>query len=263
MSQLNRLIFLICALGASLASYAQYTILPKPIGNESLVYETEKIFEVRAHSNGFSIGYNIATIETWYRTSYYYFDIGSLKHPKEYSQNFKFFNTGTSRESSRPFIFGKQNRLYALRAGLGKKRYFSERARRKSVVVGMNYEYGFTLGVLKPYYLKLKEFVDGDGRPELVVEKYSEENAASFLDETDIFGGAEFRYGLNELRIKPGFHGKIGANFSWGTTENIVKALEVGIMLDLFLSKVPIMILEENKPYFLNVYLTLQLGKRS
>ncbi len=263
MKQLLRLLFTICCLGLTHSIYSQYTILPKPIGNESLVYESERIFDIRVHSNGFSLGYTVATIETWYRTSYYYFDFGSLKHPKEYSQNFKFFNPGTSGESSRPFIFGKQNRLYAMRAGLGKKRYFSERARRKSVVVGMNYEYGFTLGILKPYYLKLKDFTDGDGNPRIYDAKYSEENAAAFLDETVIFGGAEFRHGLNELRLKPGFHGKIGANFSWGTTENIIKALEVGLMLDLFLSKVPIMILEENRPYFLNVYLTLQLGKRS
>lgn len=244
-------------------TFGQYTILPKPIGNESLVYETEKIFDIRLHSNGLSLGYSVADIETWYRTRYYYFDIGSLKHRKEYSQNFKFFNSGTLRESSRPFIYGKQNRLYALRAGIGKKRYYSERARRKSVVVGMNYEYGFTLGILKPYYLKLKRFVDGGSESTITEEKYSEENAGLFLDETNIFGGAEFRHGLDELRIKPGFHGKIGANFSWGTTENLIKALEVGLMADLFLSKVPIMILEENKPYFLNVYLTLQFGKRS
>jgi hypothetical protein len=241
---------------------AQYTILPKPIGNESLVYETEKVFDLRVHSNGLSLGYSVATIETWYRTSYYYFDIGSLKHRKEYSQNFKFFNTGQVNESSRPFIYGKQNRLYTLRGGMGKKRYFSERARKKSIVVGMNYEYGFTLGILKPYYLKLNGFDDG-GENDLTVEKYSEESADRFLDETKIFGGAEFRHGLDELKIKPGIHGKLGANFSWGTADHLVKALEVGIMADVFLSKVPIMILEENKPYFLNVYLTLQFGKRS
>ncbi len=240
----------------------QYTILPKPIGDESLVYETERIFDIRLHSNGFSLGYSVADIETWYRTSYYYFDIGSLKHRKEYSQNFKFFSGGSTRESSRPFIYGKQNRLYALRAGIGKKRYYSERARRKSVVVGVAYEYGFTIGILKPYYLKLRRFVDG-GEDDITEEKYSADNADLFLDETSIFGGAEFRYGLDELKLKPGFHGKLGANFSWGTTETFVKALEVGIMADLFLSKVPIMIIEENKPYFLNVYLTLQLGKRS
>lgn len=261
---LNRLHLIAFVCFTSISSVlAQYTILPKPIGESSLVYETEKIGEFRAHSNGFSLGYSIGTIETWYRTTYYYFDIGSLKHTKEYSQNFKIFNSGIFSEASKPFVYGKKNRLYALRGGIGKKQFFSEKARKKSVVVGLNYEYGFTIGILKPYYLKLQKFADGIADPKIKPERYSEENHDDFLDETAIFGGAEFKHGLSEIKIKPGFHGKVGAHFSWGNQDHLIKALEVGLMVDVFLSKVPIMILEENKPYFVNVYLTLQLGKRS
>jgi hypothetical protein len=242
---------------------AQYTILPKPIGEESLVYESERVFHVRAHSNGLSLGYSVGEIQTWYKTKYYYFDIGSLKNSKEYSQNFRFFSQTLGAESSKSFIYGKINRLYALRAGVGNKRYFSEKARRKSVIVGINYEYGFTLGALKPYYLKLKRESDRGIVVSEPPEKYSEENKDLFLDETSIFGGAEFRYGLDEIRLKPGIHGKFGTNFSWGNQDNLIKALEVGLMADVFLSKVPLMATEQNKQYFLNVYLTLQFGKRS
>ena len=242
----------------ALAGYSQYTILPKPIGEESIVYETERVLHLRAHSNGFSLGYTVADIETWYKSSYYFFDIGSLKNPKEYSQNFRFFVPNLSSQPSRAFIFGKINRLYALRAGVGHKKYFSERARRKSIIVGINYEYGFTLGVLRPYYIK---FRGSDGVPDVV--KYTGDNADEFLDETNIYGGAEFRYGWDEIKLKPGFHGQFGTNFTWGNQDNIVKALEVGVMADLFLSKVPLMLTEVNKPYFVNVYLTLQFGKRS
>jgi len=242
-------------------AHGQYKILPKPLGDESLVFEREKIFELRIHSNGLSIGYSVADIETWYRTRYYYFDVGSLKNPKEYSQNFRNFTAGLFSQSSKSFVFGKQNRLYALRAGIGKKRLFSEKARKKSVVVGVTYEYGFTMGLLKPYYLKLAP--SGDGTEDPVAEKYSAENADRFLDETLIFGGAEFKHGLDEIKIRPGLHGKIGTNFSWGNNDRLIKALEVGLMVDVFLNKVPIMIIEENKPYFLNVYITLQIGKRS
>ncbi|NND05738.1 MAG: hypothetical protein HKN87_05105 [Saprospiraceae bacterium] len=258
---MNNCFFLVFALSMTFSwVHGQYKILPKPIGDESLVFEQEKIFELRFHSNGMSIGYSVADIETWYRTRYYYFDAGSLRNPKEYSQNFRNFG-GISGETSRSFVFGKQNRLYALRAGIGKKRLFSEKARKKSVVVGVSYEYGFTMGLLKPYYLNLRPPGDGTGNPE--PEKYTEDNADRFLDETLIFGGAEFKEGLDEIKIRPGLHGKLGANFSWGNNDRLIKALEVGLMLDVFLNKVPIMIIEENKPYFLNVYITLQIGKRS
>jgi hypothetical protein len=89
---------------ATIASYGQYTILPKPIGEESLVYETERIFHIRAHSNGLSLGYSVGDIETYYKTRYYFFDIGSLKNAKEYSQNFRFFTSNLG-EASRSFIY--------------------------------------------------------------------------------------------------------------------------------------------------------------
>lgn len=254
------LIFLV---SASMA-YAQYTIQPKPLGDEnSLVYTAEQILDVRIHTHGMSFGYTKASIQTWYKTVYRYFDIGSLRDSREYSQNFKFFNQGVFRENSKSFVYGKQNSLYALRAGIGKRRAFSEKARKKSVIVAMNYEYGVTLGLLKPYYLKLTRFDETGSEQEIVAEKYSEENHDIFLDETLIFGGAEFRRGLDELKLRPGFHGKFGMNFAWGNVDRIVKAIEVGIMADVFLSSVPIMVTERNRPYFLNLYLSLQLGRRS
>ncbi len=243
---------------------AQYTIQPKPIGEStSLVFTQEQIFDIRAHTHGMSFGYTKAQINTWYKTTYTYFDLGSLRNSREHSQNFKFFNQGIFRESSKAFVYGKKNSLYALRAGIGKRRSFSEKARKKNVIVGLNYEYGVTLGLLKPYYLKLTRFIDGGAEQQISVEKYSEENRDLFLDETLIFGGAEFRHGLSELKLRPGVHGKIGMNFAWGNVDRMIKAIEVGIMGDIFLSSVPIMVEGPNRPYFLNLYLTVQLGKRT
>jgi len=42
----------------------------------------------------------------------------------------------------------------------------------------------------------------------------------------------------------------------------MVKALEIGIMFDIFFKKVPIMVIDNNQPFFLNGYIILQLGKR-
>lgn len=219
--------------------------------------------DIQLHTNGFGLGYTTGKIETWYRTSYYYINIGSIKHAKELTQNSRFPGSSFFRESSKPFIYGKQNRLYAIRAGIGKRKSFSERDKQKSVVVGVNYSFGPTIGILKPYYLKLKQIDQNTANPSYSVEKYSEENAAQFLDRTLIYGGAEFKYGLRDLKIRPGIHGKLGVNFSWGEYNQFFKALELGVMGDLFLSSVPLMILEQNRPYFINLYINLQLGRRS
>ncbi|RLD18230.1 MAG: hypothetical protein DRI69_10685, partial [Bacteroidetes bacterium] len=89
-----------------------------------------------------------------------------------------------------------------------------------------------------------------------------EENHDIFLDVNRIYGAASFFKGFGEIKVLPGLHGKVGAHFSMGAFEQTVKAMEIGIMFDLFFTKVPIMIIDNNQPFFLNGYIILQLGKR-
>jgi hypothetical protein len=82
-------------------------------------------------------------------------------------------------------------------------------------------------------------------------------------------GSASFSQGLSEISIMPGFHAKAAAHFDWGAFDELVKAIEAGIQIDVFFKDVPIMIESpnlpnvENSPVFINLYLNLQLGKRS
>ena len=148
-----------------------------------------------------------------------------------------------------------------LRAGMGEKRYFSEKARRKGVAVGINYEGGVSLGLLKPYYLNLSR-VEPSGDQRIVAERYSAENADVFLDVNRIYGSASFYKGFNEISAMPGLHGKIGLHLSHGAFDRGVRALEIGMMIDAYFKRVPIMVIDNNLPFFFNGYITLQLGRR-
>jgi hypothetical protein len=64
------------------------------------------------------------------------------------------------------------------------------------------------------------------------------------------------------LSILPGIYGRAGVHVDWGAFDEYLKAVEAGIMLDIFPKKVPIMVNEENRPFFLNFYISAQLGKR-
>ena len=70
------------------------------------------------------------------------------------------------------------------------------------------------------------------------------------------------------MSIIPGFHAKAGIHLDWGAFDEFVKAIEAGIMLDVFVKRVPILVENvdivnaENRPFFLNLYLNIQLGKR-
>ena len=229
--------------------------------SQGILYRTEKALELQLHTNGFSIGYDWGDIRKYYLTRYYHIGLGIVKHPKEYRQAVNFQSSNFLLKSSSAFAFGKQNNLIVIRAGIGEKRYFSEKAMRKGVAVGINYEGGISLGLLKPYYLNLSR-VEPSGSQKIVAEKYSEENQDVFLDVNRIYGSASFFKGFNEIRVIPGLHGKIGAHFSKGAFDKGVRALEVGIMFDAYFQRVPIMVLEKNLPFFLNGYVLLQFGKR-
>ena len=227
---------------------------------KGIVYNFEQAMDIRVHTGGIDLGYLEGKLKTYYLTRYYTFNIGYIKHPKEFRQNFG--TIGFYSTTSKPFVYGKQNSLLVVRAGVGQKKYLSEKAKRRGIAVGINYEIGPTLGLLKPYFLDLN-YQEGNGSFSTTrSEKYSEENAETFLDLYSIEGSSGFTRGFSETKLMPGVHGKFAIHFSWGAFEEKVRAIEGGIMFDLFTRQVPLMIIEQNRPYFINLYISLHLGKR-
>jgi hypothetical protein len=242
--------------------YSQGTIQPKPLTENRMgvVYHKEFTVDLSLHTNGYAFGVSWGKILTYYKTRYHFVQFGEIKHPKEYRQNFKDINLISGRTSN-AFIYGKQNNFFLLRGGRGFRKYYTEKAKDKGVSIGITYEYGATLGLLKPYYLELKNVPDRPvGRNTSV--RYSEETAEFFLDINRIFGASSFARGLDELIPVPGLNGRIGVNFEWGAYDEFIKAAELGLMLDVFARPVPIMVNQVNRPFFFNLYLTLQFGKR-
>lgn len=243
---------------------AQTVVQPKQMDYSTMgvLYNEERALELRAHSNGGALAFQFGKIITYYKTRYYQFDLGFLRHPKEYRQSISFQTGNPYTRTANSFTYGKQNQLIILRAGLGEKKYFSDKAKRKGVAVGVNYEIGATLGVLKPYYLHLSRLEDDGFTDYVSTERYSEENAELFLDDTKIIGPASFFKGIDEISVVPGINARVGAHFSLGAFDKYVKAFEMGIMVDAFFKRVPIMIIENNTPVFINGYLAFQIGKR-
>lgn len=226
-----------------------------------IVYNRETTFNMKLTTNrGFVPGIEFGRLRTYYKTTFFHVSLGELKHPKEQRQS----ADPVPGRSFRPYIFGKQNNFFAIRAGWGTKRYFSEKAKTKGVAVGMSYAFGPTLGLLKPYYLAIC-YPDPD-RPidcRIFHEKYSTENASLFLDENGrIKGASPFTKGFGELGVRPGANLSVAFHMDWGAFDEFVKALEIGAMLDVFPSKIPIMVGDENKQLFFNFFVNLQLGKR-
>lgn len=243
---------------------SQTVVQPKQLEYSSagILYKEEWAIELRPHSNGGAVGVHFGKITTYYKTRYYMFDLGLLRHPKEYRQSITFNSGNPFSRTSNSFTFGKQNHLLVLRGGIGEKRYFSEKAKRKGVAVGINYEFGASIGILKPYYLNLSRLEENGFTDYISTERYSEENKDLFLDDTKIVGPASFFKGFGQITAIPGVHAKLGAHFSVGAFDQFVKAFEMGIMIDAYVKRVPIMIIENNSPLFINGYLSFHFGKR-
>ena len=265
MKQQNIFIILITLFFSGSLS-AQSMIQPRTdeSGVKGIIYNKELTFDLKLHTNGVAFGVNIGKLKTYYLTRFYHIGLGEIKHHKENRANLD--RSNTSGRISRSFIYGKQNNLFVGRFGYGEKRYFSEKAKRKGVALGISYEGGFSLGMLKPYYLELLS-AENNLPPvsTTITVKYSEEIRDDFLDPWNIFGSSSWTRGLNELRPIPGVHGQLAVHVDWGAFDEYVKAIEAGVMFDVFIRSVPIMVDlpdVENRPFFINLFLNLQLGKR-
>jgi len=260
------IILLLLAISVDLS--AQKTFQPKATQFDwkGIIYRKERAFEARIHTNGALIGVNFGKIKTYYRTNYYHLSLGFLKDPREKRQNRNLSFSFPDR--SKAFAFGKQNSVINIRAGIGVKRFISEKAKRKGIAIGYDYQIGPSLAILKPYYLELLYMSEMEGVIDRVLktERYTPENAEKFTTFNEIFGGAGYFTGFSDFQVVPGIQAKLGLFFSMGAFDKYVKALELGLMADVYSKKLPIMIETEtisNKPYFINFYVKFIIGRRS
>jgi hypothetical protein len=234
----------------------------QPAELKGIIYSTELSGGISVHTSGWGIFADLGKRDELKKKTIYQFEFTQIHSSKEVKQTIDFGFSPFGINSPKPFIYGKQNNFYLLNAAIGRQLMLAERAERSGVEVGLKLLGGVSLGLLKPYYLDLLYPVDNTTQYRILSEKYSEENASTFLDWFSIYGGSGFAYGLDEIKFIPGAHLKAGLNFDWATYDDFLKALEVGVIFDAYYKKVPIMIIEKNQQFFPNLYVSLQFGKK-
>ncbi|MBC8047938.1 MAG: hypothetical protein H7Y00_14165 [Fimbriimonadaceae bacterium] len=227
--------------------------------SKGLVYDTELSFGLKTSNAGWGIFSDLTKHITYEKERLYYFEINFLKHPKELKKVNE-YTIAIPYDSPKPFVYGKKNSFFAAKAGYGNKFLLGQKAEKNGFEINFDYVVGPSLGFVKPYYLDVWYEEDGSGN--IIPEKYSDSTASYFLDATSIYGYSGFTKGFSEISIIPGAFGKAGINFDWATYDDFVKALEVGIGGEFYIKDIPMMIVENNKPYFVYLYLTLQFGKK-
>ncbi|MEM9992460.1 MAG: hypothetical protein AAF738_11905 [Bacteroidota bacterium] len=258
MNRVFILLFLVVGFGTL---SAQTSFQPRKLSNngKGIVYNKEVTGDLRLQTDGWAIGMTFGKLKSYDLTQFIYGGIGELRHPREVWTN--------DIQHRGRYVFGKQNNLYVLRAGWGQKHYFSEKAKRKGAAVGMVYQVGPSIGFVKPYYLSVA--IPESRTMDTRAIRFTPATTNEFLDKERIRGGGGFLRGWDNLSLAPGVQAIIAAHFDWGAFDQNVKALEAGIMLDLYFQAIPLMVEVErfdnlkNQPLFLNFFINLQLGKRS
>jgi len=225
--------------------------------NEYDKVSTKELFiSISPHTLGASIGVDYGFIRNTLIHSVH-LELTSLRHHKEVRQR----NAGGVGSSfnnvSRSFAYGKEHQFYGIHLGYSGKFNFAKKAQTQGLAISASYAAGPSLGLVRPYYLDLRV-----GQNEVVSQVYSEENATIFLNPGNINGASGLTHGWDELSFVPGGFVKFGLNFSWGNSLRFIKAVDVGVMLNVYTKEIPIMLITENQAIFPTLYAAFQIGKR-
>ncbi|HEV8285983.1 MAG TPA: hypothetical protein VGQ09_16860 [Chitinophagaceae bacterium] len=216
----------------------------------ALIYNKQSVFGIELRTNGYGLFYELGKAKTRRKTNVYSIELTEIKDPKEEKTPTGFFTIGN------PYIFGKINNFYQLKFGFGQQYLFGQKGNKNGVAVTGTYQGGLSLGFLRPYYLNVD---DGSGNRQI---KYSDQDSSEFLNPQYIQGSSGLGKGWSELKLKPGAFAKAALRFDWGHYNEIVSGIEIGLSVEAYAQKIPILLFNDDRQFFFQGHLAIVFGRR-
>lgn len=234
----------------------QTELLRNPQNNQ---YDHEFDVGGRLNTNGWSAYLDYERLTSDVTHTIFQFEFGEIKDPKENKQarqqGVDIFGYPYSGHS---FVYGKQNIFYQAKLGIGQRRIVGGKGNKNGVEVSAIYLGGISLGLVKPYYLELYD-TTSQGTS---YQKYTTENANTFLNPNNILAGPAFGKGWSEVKFVPGLYARAGMRFDWAEFDQFVSAVEVGVDGEIYTQKINIMVNNPGKRFYYGAYVSLLFGKR-
>jgi hypothetical protein len=221
--------------------------------NYDITYEDAAMkFGILASPNGMGLFYrNSAPMQNKYSWSLDFSFTGVKQIKEKQVLNQRMVNTT-------PYIYGKINRLYALRPMFGVTKELAEKHNKNSVGVNAFVLLGPSLGFLKPNFVDIEYF--DPSNPNIIISKSVRYDPELYKFD-QITGYSPFFYGINQTKLIGGVSFKIGTEFNWGYYISDFKSIEVGVLLDWFPSRPELLHFIQNKTVYSSFYLSFAIGK--
>jgi hypothetical protein len=216
-----------------------------------LVYQKQSVFGIQLRTNGYGFFYEMAKRKSNRIANLYRIDFTEIKNSKEEKL------LGGSFIFGNPYVYGKINNFYPVTLGFGQQRIIGQKGNKNGVAVAFVYNAGLSLGLLRPYYLVIEDPVEGQREI-----KYEGADTALFLDQSAIISGGGFGKGWGEIKLKPGGFAKVAMRFDYGRFNESVSGLEIGMSVEAYGSKIPLMAYQEDKQVFFQGYIAILFGRR-
>ena len=213
-----------------------------------IAYHKQMVFGAKLISDGYGAMFEIGKGKSVKKSMLFQLEISERKHQKEEKQSNPFAPTA-------PIIYGKQNFFYPIKLGVQQQFLLGNKSNKNGVSLTGNIGGGLALGLLRPYFVQ----VDKNGQK--VYVQYNSPDSSLFLN-GPYYGGPDFGTGWNNLKMTPGLYVKPALRFDYGRFNEVVSALEVGLCAEFYGQKIPQMVHNKQKQFFLTAYVSILFGKR-
>jgi hypothetical protein len=245
-------LLLICFLSAESFAQELKDDLTRLQNGEDLnvLYRNESSFGIYVHTaGGIGLAYRRGQHVTGKRKRMLEVEVQNFKHPKEVKTVNSYF------ENSKGFNYGKLNSFFLIRPGVGLQNVLYQKSDKKSVEIRYSYFVGATLAFAKPVYL---EIVRDPQEGVVSTERYDPEIHSIDV----IYGKAPFFKGADRTKIIPGGYAKLALSFEYADRYNAIKAVETGVVFDVYPKVLPMMAHNRNQQVFASLFLKIIWGKK-
>jgi hypothetical protein len=216
----------------------------------NVLYRNESSFGIYGHSaGGFGLAYRRGQHVTGKRKRMFEVEAQNFKHPKEVKSVNSYF------ENSKGFNYGKLNSFLIVRPGVGYQNVLYQKSDKKSVEIRYSYFVGAALAFAKPVYL---EIIRDQQQSVVSTERYDPEEHSIDM----IYGKAPFFKGIDKTKIIPGGYAKLALSFEYADRYNSIKAIETGLVFDIYPKVLPMMAYNKNQQVFASLFLKIIWGKK-